>query len=262
MEGLQQLMTAVGERPLLAFALTLARIAPLFLLAPLFSNKQFPLRARGVCAVALAVGLTPIAAKGATVPDDPFTLAGIVGKELLVGAAFAYAVGAVITAVSIAGSYVDTLIGFSFGGLIDPVSGNQSTIIAQVYGLVATLIFVAIGGDAWLLQGLARTYELVPLTDAPALGPLVEGVQHAVVGIAAGAIEVAAPILLALVITDAAFGVVSRVMPQLNVFAVGFPAKVVVGLLLIGVTLPFVAGWMSDELQRSVATALRSIHVG
>ena len=97
MEGLQQLMTAVGERPLLAFALTMARIAPLFLLAPLFSNKQFPLRARGVCAVALAVGLTPLAAKGATVPDDPFTLAGIVGKELLVGAATSSAPAAIPT---------------------------------------------------------------------------------------------------------------------------------------------------------------------
>jgi flagellar biosynthesis protein FliR len=68
-------------------------------------------------------------------------------------------------------------------------------------------------------------------------------------------------VLLALVITDAAFGVVSRVVPQLNVFAVGFPAKVTVGLILIGATLPFVAGWVGDELQRSVGTALQSLKV-
>ena len=67
--------------------------------------------------------------------------------------------------------------------------------------------------------------------------------------------------LLALVITDAAFGVVSRVVPQLNVFAVGFPAKVTVGLLLIGASLPFVAGWLADELQRSVAAALQTLKV-
>ena len=75
------------------------------------------------------------------------------------------------------------------------------------------------------------------------------------------ALEVAGPVLLALILTDAAFGVVSRVVPQLNVFAVGFPAKVVVGLLLIGATLPFVAGWISGELQQDVGAALQAIRV-
>ena len=64
--------------------------------------------------------------------------------------------------------------------------------------------------------------------------------------------------LLALILTDAAFGVVSRVVPQLNVFAVGFPAKIVVGLLLVAATLPFVAGWLSSELQQDVGAALQS----
>jgi len=255
-------MAQVGEKQLVLFALTLARIAPLFTFAPLFSAKQFPARARGVCAVALAIGLTPLAAHGADVPSDAWDIGALVIKEILVGTAFAFAVGAVIAAVTIAGSYIDTLIGFSFGSIIDPVSGNQSSVVSQVYTLVAVLVFVAIGGDTWVIKGLARSYELVPLTDAPALGPLVKGVQVAFVGISVGALEVCAPLLLALVITDAALGVVSRVMPQLNVFAVGFPVKVAVGLLLIGVSLPFVAGWIGDELQRSVATALRSMRVG
>ena len=71
----------------------------------------------------------------------------------------------------------------------------------------------------------------------------------------------AAPVLLAVVLTDAAFGVVSKVVPQLNVFAVGFPAKVTVGLVVIGASLPFVAGWLDDELQRSVASALHALKV-
>jgi flagellar biosynthetic protein FliR len=67
--------------------------------------------------------------------------------------------------------------------------------------------------------------------------------------------------VLAVIITDAAFGVVARVVPQLNVFAVGFPAKVTVGLLVIGVSLPFAAGWISDQLQQSVSVALHSLRV-
>ena len=64
-----------------------------------------------------------------------------------------------------------------------------------------------------------------------------------------------------MIITDAAFGVVARVVPQLNVFSVGFPAKVRVGLLVLGVSLPFAAGWISDQLQQSVAAALQSLKV-
>ena len=77
----------------------------------------------------------------------------------------------------------------------------------------------------------------------------------------ASAIQVAGPVLLAIALTDAAFGLVSRVVPQLNVFGVGFPAKVAVGLLLVGVSLPFVATWLSDGLQGSGSDALRALKV-
>jgi flagellar biosynthesis protein FliR len=260
--GADELVASMGERHVLAFALTIARIAPLFFLAPMFSSTQIPARAKGVVAVALAIGLTPLATRGAVVDSDPFVLAGLVLKELLVGAAFAYSLAALTAAVSAAGSYLDTLIGFSFGSLVDPMTGNQSSIISQLYSMVTLGVFIAIGGDSWMIQGLARTYELVPLDQAPMLGPLVHGVQHAFVGIAIASVEVAAPVMIALIITDAAFGVVARVMPQLNVFAVGFPAKVLVGLLLIGVSFPFLAGWLGDGLQESVSNGLKALKVG
>ena len=123
------------------------------------------------------------------------------------------------------------------------------------------MIFIAIGGDSWVVQGLARTYDLVGLDEAPSLGRLVAGVDAAFGSIFISAIEVAGPVLLALILTDAAFGVVSRVVPQLNVFAVGFPAKVVVGLLLVTATLPFVAAWIGNELQQDVGAALQAIRV-
>jgi flagellar biosynthetic protein FliR len=123
------------------------------------------------------------------------------------------------------------------------------------------MVFIAIGGDSWMIQGLAKTYDLVGLTDMPAIGALVGGAQHTFSTIFVSAVEIAAPVLIALIITDAGFGVVSRVVPQLNVFAVGFPAKIVVGLLLVTATLPFVAGWISSELQQDVGSALQAIRV-
>ena len=99
------------------------------------------------------------------------------------------------------------------------------------------------------------------IDQTPAIGTLVAGASHAFASIFLSAIQVAGPIILALILTDAAFGVVSRVVPQLNVFAVGFPAKVTVGLLLIGVTMPFVGAWLAGELQQSVLQALQTLKV-
>src|SRR3712207_968289 len=123
------------------------------------------------------------------------------------------------------------------------------------------MIFVAIDGDAWVIQGLARSYEAIPLAEAPAIGSLVEGAQVAYSGIFAAAIQIAAPVLIAVVLCDVAFGLLNRVVPQLNVFAVGFPAKVTIGLVLVGASMPFVAGWLGDEMQSSVSAALRTLKV-
>jgi flagellar biosynthetic protein FliR len=255
------LLRQVGEQHVIAFFLVLARVGPLFVVAPLFSSKMIPIRARGVAAVALAVGLSPLALNDSKLPTDALSIAGLIGKEALVGFAFAFAISVLFAAVSIAGSFLDTLIGFSYGGLVDPVNGNQSSAISQLYTLVGVMVFIAIGGDTWMIQGLAKTYDLVGIEQMPALGALVGGAQHTFSTIFLSAVELAAPVLIALIITDAGFGVVSRVMPQLNVFAVGFPAKILVGFVIIGASLPFVAGWIGNELQRSVLQALQTLRV-
>jgi flagellar biosynthetic protein FliR len=212
-----------------------------------------------MCAIGLTVGIAPLAVAGHHIPLGVMAYTELMLKEILVGLAFAFALAALFGAVSTAGAFIDTLIGFSYGALVDPVTGNQSSVLTQAYILVGIMVLIAIGGDQLMIKGLARSYDLVPLLGSPSLPSLVGGVQTAFSQIFLAALELAAPVVLALVITDAAFGIVSRVVPQLNVFAVGFPAKVTVGLLIIGVSLPFTAGWMADELQRSVSSALQSL---
>ena len=256
------LLQQFSEQQVAGFMLVIGRIAPLFLIAPMFSSKMIPARVKGIVAVGLAVGIAPLAMKGQHVPLDIMGLGALAVKELLVGLAFAFSISVLFAAVTAAGSLMDTLIGFSFGALIDPITGNNASILSQAYSLVGIAVFIAINGDAWVIQGLNHTYDLVPLVDYPALGSMVAGVQHAFTGIFVSAVELAAPVMIAVIITDAAFGVVARVVPQLNVFSVGFPAKVTVGLLVLGVSLPFAAGWISDQLQQSVSAALQSLKVG
>jgi flagellar biosynthesis protein FliR len=253
------LLRQLGENQVAGFLLVLGRIGPLFVLAPLFSSRSLPARAKGICAVGLTVAIAPLALGKGQIPLDVLGFTELMLKEILVGLAFAFALAALFAAISTAGAFVDTLIGFSYGALVDPVTGNQSSVLTQTYVLVGIMVLIAIGGDQLMIKGLARSYDLVPLLDMPSLPAMVGGVQEAFALVFLSALELAAPVVLAIVITDAAFGIVSRVVPQMNVFAVGFPAKVTVGLLIIGVSLPFATGWIGDELERSVSTALQSL---
>jgi flagellar biosynthetic protein FliR len=256
---LSTLLKDIGGAHVTGFFLVLARISPLFVLAPLFSSKMLPVKVRSVVAVGLAIGLTPIAVHGQRIPTDALSVAGMMVVQLLVGGAFSFALGAVFAAVEAAGSLTDLVAGFSYGSIIDPVNGNQGGVMSSLYGLVGTALFIAIGGDAWALRGLARTFTLVPLSKAPQISSLASGVEQAFGTIFIAALEVAAPVLLALLITDIAFGMVSRVVPQLNVFAVGFPMKVGVALLVVSAALPFIGGFMSNQIADSVMNILHFI---
>jgi flagellar biosynthetic protein FliR len=253
------LIEQFGANQTAGFMLVLGRIGPMFLLAPLFSSRSLPMRARGIAAVALAVGFAPLAVAGRQIPLDTLQFGSLMLKEILVGLAYAFVVASLFAAVSAAGSLLDTLVGFSFGSLIDPLTGTQSAVLQQAYVMFATMVFIAIGGDRLMVFGLARTYDTVPLLAFPSMTTLTAGVTHAFAGILASALAVAAPVVIALVITDAAFGAVSRVVPTLNVFAVGFPAKIATGLLLVGATLPFAAGWIADQVHVSVGSAFHTI---
>jgi flagellar biosynthesis protein FliR len=178
---------------------------------------------------------------------------------VLVGILLAFVVAAVMAAVQTAGGIADIVSGFSFGATVDPINGNQGGTFSELYGLVGVMLFIAIGGDAWILHGITRTFDLVPLTSAPHLGSIVNAAEASVSSLFVSAVEVAAPVIMALLITDVAFGMVSKVVPQMNVFSVAFPLKTGVAILVVAASLPFLGGWISDQMYTSVATALHAL---
>ena len=264
MIDVNELLAQFSEQQVAGFLLVLGRISPLFILAPLFSNKLIPARAKSIVAVALAVGIWPIASHAGPnrrIPLDALPFASLMLKEVLVGIAFALVLAALFAALATAGSLADTLIGFSFGSLVDPVSGNNSSLLSNLYSMLGVAVFVAIGGDAWVIEGLARTYDAVPLLAYPSIPSATQGVQVAFANVLPDALMVVAPVLLAVVLSDCALGVVARVVPSLNVFQVGFSAKIAIGLTVMSASLPFVGGWVGDQLQQSVFDALRALRV-
>jgi flagellar biosynthetic protein FliR len=253
------LATLGGGQPITGFFLVLARVTPLFVVAPLFSSKMIPAPVKGTIAAGFAIGLTGIAMHGQHVPGDPIQVAALLVENVLVGLLLAFTVAGLLAAIQTAGGLADIVSGFSFGATVDPINGNQGGTFTELYGLIGVMLFIAIGGDAWMLRGLTRTFTLVPLTKAPHLGSMVAAAESSFASIFVAGLEVAAPAILALLITDVAFGMVSRVVPQLNVFSIAFPLKVGVALLVVIASLPFLGGWMSDQIYTSVATALHAL---
>lgn len=258
---MNDLFPQIADNQIVGFILVLARLTPLFLFAPMLSSKMVPMRIRGIVAVGLALGMAPLALKGQAVPTDGLSIATLVAKELFVGLVFAFIIGLLFAALSVAGTIIDTIIGFSFGAMVDPITGNQGTVLSQTYALMGVMVFIAIGGDEWMVAGFAKTFELVPLLEAPNIDRALDGAIQAFTGIFTAAVQICAPVLLALLLTDIAFGLVTKVVPTLNVFSMGLPTKVVVGIVVMAASLPFVGGYVHDEMLTSVETALRSLGV-
>ena len=262
----EELLAQFGEQQVAGFILVLARVSPLFVLAPLFSSKMVPARARSIVAVGLAIGIAPIAATRAAASRSRWTSGCSPAwslKELLVGLAFSFALAALFAAIQVAGSMLDTLIGFSFGALVDPITGTNGGVLNQLYALIGAMIFVVINGDAWVIQGLARTYEAIPLTDAPRHGLARRGrpgrvhrhLRRRRRGRRPGDARRAAQRRRRSASSRASCRS-STSSPSAS------RPRSTVGLVMVGASLPFVAGWLGDELQSSVSAALQHAEGG
>jgi flagellar biosynthetic protein FliR len=254
-------LPSIAGTSIVAFVLVLSRVGGLFLFAPVFSSRMIPSQVKLLAAGAIAFALTPIAVHGQTVPTDPLVFVSLLVKEVLVGLAFAVSIGVISAALQAAGSLLDTLVGFSFAALVDPIDNAQAAVFGQLYALFATMVFLLTGGDQMMIFGLGRSYDLLPLGVLPHSGSLVLLATSGLTQVFTIGLEVAAPVVIALVLTDVAFALVSRAVPQMNVFQVGLPAKVLVGFATFAAALPFVATNLSDRLQELVVQALTTLRV-
>ncbi|HWB23134.1 MAG TPA: flagellar biosynthetic protein FliR [Gaiellaceae bacterium] len=241
-----------------AFVLVMGRVAPLFLLAPVFSANLLAQRAKFLAAAAISVSLTPLASQGRTVPTDPLAFSLTLAQEVGIGLAFALALGALAAAVSAGAALVDTLVGFSFGAIVDPMNGNQNAILGQVYSLFALMIFVVFGGIGLMIMGLAKTYSLIPLGAMPSTSAFAGLALHSIEQVPLIGLELAAPVLLAVIVADAVFGIVARAVPQMNVLVLGLPAKVLLSFAVIGASLPFVGLHLEDDLTHTLSSSLQA----
>ncbi|HEX6637425.1 MAG TPA: flagellar biosynthetic protein FliR [Steroidobacteraceae bacterium] len=208
-----------------------ARIGACLMVAPLFGARFVPARTR----VLLAVALTALVVPMLPAPTiAPFSGQGfvVVAQQLLIGVALGFALQVVFDALGLAGQLLANSMGLSFAFNVDPLRGSSTAALGQLYIILATLVFLALGGHLALIEVLVQGFKPMPIG-----ATLPSEALWAIVlwggTLFSGAMSIALPGVTALLITNLAFGVVSRAAPSLNLFAVGFPISLVIGLLVV-----------------------------
>jgi flagellar biosynthetic protein FliR len=217
----------------------LTRILGLITASPLFGNNAVPVSMKVSLGVLLATIMAPIVP--AIPAADPMSMAGllILMQELLIGAAMGFSMRIVFAAIEFAGEVASMTMGLGFATFFDPNSAGRSSAIGQLLALVATMAFLAVNAHLVLLSALAESFVTLPISATPmSIGAPLELVKWGGRIFSAG-LQLSLPIVAALLITNVALGILTRAAPQLNLFGIGFPVTLGVGMLTISLVMPY-----------------------
>ncbi|MGZ5055599.1 MAG: flagellar biosynthetic protein FliR [Methylobacter sp.] len=220
------------------FIWPLMRISAMFVSVPLFSIRAVPARVRLVLSVAITLVVMPLLPPLPTVEMFSYTGFMMAIAQVLIGLTSGFILQLVFAAIVFAGQGIALSMGLGFSTMVDPQSGQQVPVIAQFYTVTATLIFISMDGHLLLIQMLLDSFKALPIG--------VDGIDKANIWsilmwssrMFAGGLLLAMPVVASLLLVNVIFGVAARAAPQLQIFSVGFPVTLMLGLLLIWKTFP------------------------
>jgi len=230
------------------------RTLALFAGMPVFSQRQVPARVRIGLALFIAVAAQPSLPAMPVIPLDSLPqLLAVTGQQLLIGLAMGFAVRVVFAALEFAGELIGLQMGLNFAGFFDPSTGSQGTSTSRFLGSMVAFLFVAINGHLMLINSLVESFQAFPVGEEPfrflrIAQPQVWGAEIFRMGL-----WIALPLITMLMFVNLVLGIISRVAPQLNVFSVGFPLTVSIGLIGMVATLPLMQTPFTVALERLLA---------
>ena len=230
------------------------RMVAFLVIAPPFSFNAFPLRIKGMLAVGLALAVAPRVVPGYASPDTGgFILALLL--EILVGGVLGFLVLVVFSAIQSAGNLIDLFGGFQLAQGFDPQSMVNGAQFTRLYQMTALALLFASGGYQLILGGLARSFAALPVGGGIDLAVPLETITAAVGQMLLAAVQIAGPLIVVLFLADAGLGLLTRVAPALNAFALGFPLKILITLTLGAagfMALPGIVASLTDDAVTSM----------
>jgi flagellar biosynthetic protein FliR len=236
------------------FGLLLVRPGMVVMIAPGIGGAHIPAPVKVGLTVLIAIGLLPSVAVAPGV--EGASLALIVAREVAIGFALAFVLRIVIAGAEFAGHLAGFQIGFSYGATIDPQSGVRSTMLATLYGSLATLAFLGINGHHALLRALGASYTGLPIGAGQINESIVASVREMLGLVFVVGVRLAAPVIVVMLIAEIAVGLIARTAPSLNFMVIGYPIRIVAGLFLVAVLVPTIPSVTNSLIGTAVQMAL------
>ncbi len=228
------------------------RVLAVFTAAPIFSTKAFPVRARITLAFLIAFAALPSLQGQPVISITGPEALGAVVQQVGIGLAIGFTVRLVFAAVELAGEVVGFQMGLGFASFFNPTLGAQSTAVARFFGHMAAFLFVVMNGHLMVLMAVIKSFETFPV-DQNFLEAIKTMQLHKLgADLFSSALWIALPMIGMLMFANLALGIVSRVAPQMNIYAIGFPITLTVGLIGITATLPMLDQPFFALMDRSI----------
>ena len=242
------------------FLLLLTRVAAIVGASPLLGSRNVPMQLKAALAAIIAIVLLQTIDVPAAAPPEGLSILPLLLKEVAAGLLLGYSITVTFAIFQLMGQFMDFPMGFSMVNVFDPTSQTQIPILGQFNYLLALMIFLLIDGHHFLFYVLKKSLELVPL-GAVALPRELLGWLLAVFSqMFSLGFQLSLPVVGTLFLTDLALAILARTVPQMNVFVVGYPAKVAIGLGVLLLTLPLYGGafvelfsqrgWLAGQLEQ------------
>ena len=244
-----------------AFLFPLARIMGLLASAPIFNNAAQPQRIRLLTGVLITLALAPVLPPMPNVPPGSWIGFAVIAQQIIIGALLGFTLRIAFAAIDVAGELIGMQMSLSFAMLYDPQNGGQTPVLSEFLGLITTLIFLSMNGHLLILSVLAESFNLLPVAVTPFSASGFASFLAWTSTLFAAGLLLALPLITALLITNLAMGVLARVAPQLNVFAVGFPVTLMAGFIVLMFSIPYFGAAMErlfDKAFRAMATVMRA----
>lgn len=223
------------------FLLILFRLSAFFVVSPIFSYRGVP--AQFKVGLVFMISLVTFMSLGIENPiewDAQYVLSII--REILIGLLLGFTAYLFFTIVQVAGSFVDLQMGFGMANLIDPMTGTQSPVMGNLKFFIATLLFLSINGHHLLISAVIDSYQWVPLSNELFAhiynGNISDFLLRSFSNMFILAFQMAAPLIAALFLVDVAMGILARTAPQFNLFVIGIPLKLFIGLFVLLIMVP------------------------
>ena len=226
------------------------RVSAFLLVLPFFSMTNFPPTMRIALSALTALLLAPL------LPPFPmgslplFSLFGVMIQEAGIGLLLGFFSRMVFYAVDLGGNIIATELGLNMGAIMNPRSGSSSQVPGTILFFLAAVVMLTLDLHHWVLVGFERTYAVLPIGGAHLNGVLFNILLSQVSSIFVVALEIAAPVLAVSFVVTVVFGVMSRAVPQMNVFVLSFSFRIVGGLIVFGFTLQLAAQHVINYLNR------------